>query len=76
MKIISLLVLIALVTFGYVVARHTFHGVDLQTDYLNKLLEFAKMHSKVKGELNFSPDGKVFSNIVRSVAGKRGQCYN
>lgn len=68
MKLIVLWVFNILVT---VLAKHD-SEVDLQTDYLKKQMGIAKSHPKVNGEINFSPDEKVFSNIVRSITGTKG----
>ena len=73
MKLIVLYVFNILLT---VLAKHNSHDVSLQTDYLKIQMEIAKLRPKVNGEINFSPDEKVFSNIVRSIAGKLGWYYN
>ena len=62
-------------SFCGILARSTPYEVDIQADYLNSLLNKAKLRPTVKGELNFSPNQNAFSNVVRSVAGKRGK-YN
>ena len=49
------------------------YNLDVQADYLKLLLRSAKLRPMVNDELNLSPNQDEFSNIVRSVAGKRGK---
>lgn len=49
------------------------YEVDIQVDYLKFLLSLAELRPTINGELNFSPNEHEFSNIVRSVAGKRSK---
>ena len=72
----SSMIIILSVTIAGVIVRATPgpYEMDIQTNYLNTLVNAAKQRPTVNGELNFSPDGKVFSNVVRSIAGKKGTC--
>ena len=66
---------IAVAVFFYVSissVRPTPYEIDIQADYLNSLLNAAKLRPMMDGEVNFSPNKDKFSNVVQSVAGKRG----
>ena len=55
--------------------RPTPYEVDIQVDYLNSLMNAAKLRPLIDGELNFSPNEDEFSNVVKSIAGKRGNIF-
>lgn len=50
----------------------TAREVDTRTDYLHHVMDAARLRPQINGELNFSPHEREFSNIVRSIIGKRG----
>lgn len=48
------------------------YGVDVQVKYLSSIMNKAKLHPMVNGEINFSPNGREFSNVVKSISGIKG----
>lgn len=73
MEFNSVIIILSVTIAGVVVrAIPGPYQMDIQANYLSTLLDAAKERPTVNGELNFSPDKKEFSNIVRSVAGQRG----
>ena len=55
-----------------ILARPAPNELDIRVQYLYRLLDSAKARPKVNGELNFLAEKEKFSNIVQSIAGRRG----